>query len=106
MTFCSDFDEKSLILGVRRHLAPIWGRVSELASKKTTSARKDLAFWEFSFRLFRHLLTLDFSFIFEVTSDPELSALWCRKGAQKKVSGEPFRRDFEVSDESENEAPV
>ncbi len=58
------------------------------------------------FRAFRHLLTLDFPFIFEVTSDSELYALWCRKGAQKEVFGEPFRSDSEVSGESENEAPV
>ena len=58
------------------------------------------------FRVFRHFLTLDFSFIFEVTSDAELYALWCRKDTQKKVFGVPFRSDFEVSGESENEAPV
>ena len=51
-------------------------------------------------------MALDFSFIFEVTSDSELYALWWPKGAQKEVFGEPFRSDFEVSGESENEAPV
>ena len=49
---------------------------------------------------------LDFSFVFEVTSDSELYALWCRKGAQKMGFGEAFRSDSEVSGESENEAPV
>ena len=58
------------------------------------------------FRAFRYFLTLDFSFIFEMTSDSELCALWCRKGAKKEVSGKPFRNDFEVSGESENEAAV
>ena len=58
------------------------------------------------FRAFREFLTFDFSFIFGVTSDPELSALWCRKGAQNEVFGEPFRSDSEVGGESENEAPV
>ena len=58
------------------------------------------------FRAFRDFLTLDFSFIFEVTSDSELYALWRRKGAQKEVFGELFRSDSEVSGESENEAPV
>ena len=45
-------------------------------------------------------------FIFEVTSDSKLYALWCPKGAQKEVFGEPFRNDFEVSGKSENEAPA
>ena len=58
------------------------------------------------FRNIRVFLTLYFSVIFEVTSDSEFYALWCRKGAQKEVFGEPFRSDFEVSGESENEAPV
>ena len=58
------------------------------------------------FRDIRGFLTLAFSFIFEVTSDSELYALWWPKGAQKEVFGEPFRNDFEVSGESENEAPV
>ena len=58
------------------------------------------------FRNIRLFLTFDFSVIFEVTSDSELYALWCRKGARKEVFGEPFRTDFEVSGESENEAPV
>ena len=51
-------------------------------------------------------MALDFSFIFDVASESELSALWRRKGAQKMVFGEAFRSDFEVSGESENEAPV
>ena len=63
------------------------------------------------FRAFRNFLTFDFSFIFEVTSDSELYALWYRKGTQKEVFGKPFRSDFEVSDvtvsgESEKEVPV
>ena len=58
------------------------------------------------FRDIRELLALDFSFIFELTSDSELCALWWPKGAQKEVFGVPFRRNFEVSGESENEAPV
>ena len=58
------------------------------------------------FQTFRDFLTLEFSFIFEVTSESELYALWCRKGAQKKVFGEPFRSDFEISGESENEVQI
>ena len=77
-----------------------------MVSKKTIKARNHLPFWELFFRVFRDFLTLDFSFIFEVTSESELYALWCRKGAQKEVFGEPFRSNFEVSGESENEAPV
>ena len=56
------------------------------------------------FRAFRHFLTLDFSFIFEVTADTEFWTLWRRKGARKEVFWEPFRSDSEVSGESENEA--
>ena len=55
---------------------------------------------------FRDFLSLVFSFIFDVTSDSELYALWWPKGTQKEIFGEPFRSDFEVSGESENEAPV
>ena len=58
------------------------------------------------FQAFRQFPALDFSFIFEVTSDSELFALWWPKGAQKEVFGEPFRIDFDLSGESENEAPV
>ena len=106
MTVCSDFDGKSLILGARGALAPVWGRVPKVVSKETISARNPPPILGICFRAFRHLLTLDFSFIFEVTSDSELCALWCRKGAQKEVFGEPFRSDSEVSGESENEAAV
>ena len=73
---------------------------------KTISAREWLPFWELFSRVFRHFPALDFSFIFEVTSDSELSALWCPKGAQKIVFGKLFRSDVEVSGESENEALV
>ena len=95
-----------MILGARGALAPVWGRVSKVVSKKTHFGAKGGTLLRNLFRAFRHFLTLDFSFIFEVTSDSELYALWCRKGAQKEVFGEPFRIDFEVSGESENEAPV
>ena len=57
-------------------------------------------------RAFRDLLSLVFSFIFDATSDSELYALWWPKGTQKEVFGNTFRKDFEVSDESKNEAPV
>ena len=106
LTFCSDLNEKATILGARGALAPVWGGVSELASKKHRFATKPVTILGTLFRAFRDFLTLDFSFIFEVTSESELYALWCRKGAQKEVFGKPFRRDFEVSGESENEAPV
>ena len=59
-----------------------------------------------NFGAFRDFLSFVFSFIFDVTSDSELYALWWPKGTQKEVFEEPFRRDFEVSDESKNEAPV
>ena len=95
-----------MILGARGALAPVWGRVSKVESKKNANGTKGFTLLGPLFRVFRHFLALDFSFIFEVTSDPELYALRRPKGAQKKVFGEPFRRDFEVSGESENEAPV
>ena len=41
-----------------------------------------------------------------MTSDSKLYALWCPKGTQKEVLGEPFRSDFELSGESEDEVPV
>ncbi len=59
VTFCFDFDEKSLILGARAALAPVWGRVPKMASKKTISAREALpilkTFFEF-FVTFRRLI--------------------------------------------------
>ena len=95
-----------MILGARGALAPVWGGVSKVASKKHAFATKPLTLLGALFRAFRYFLTLDFSFIFEVTADSELYALCCPKDAQKKVFGEPFRSDFEVSGESENETPV
>ena len=75
-------------------------------SKKTPFDAKPPTHLGFFFRNIRLFLTLYFSVIFEVTSDSKLYALWCPKAAQKEVFGEPFRSDFEVSGESENEAPV
>ena len=95
-----------MILGVRAALAPVWGRVSKLVSKKSPFDSKRLTLLGPFFRDIRQFVLLHFSFIFEVTSDSELCALWCRKRAQKKAFGEPFQSDFEVSGESENEAPV
>ena len=95
-----------MILGARGALAPVWGRVSKVVSKKTHFYSKGVSHFGDIFGVFPHFFALDFSFIFEVTSDSELYALWCRKGAQKEVFGEPFRSDSEVSGESENEAPV
>ena len=83
-----------MILGSRGVLAPVWGGVSKVASKKHAFATKPLTLLGVFFLAFRYFLTLDFSFIFEMTSDSELCALWCRKGAQKEVFGEPFRSDF------------
>ena len=94
-----------MILGVRRRLAPVWGRVSKLASKSPFDA-KPVTLLGALFRAFRKFVTFDFSVIFEVTSDSKLYALWCPRGAQKEVFEEPFRSDFELSGESENEAPV
>ena len=95
-----------MIFGARGALAPIWGRVPKVVSKKTHFYSKPVSHFESIFRTFRDCLTLDFLVMFEVTSDSELYALWCRKGAQKEVFGEPFRSDSEVSGESENGAPV
>ena len=106
MTFCSDFDEQSMILGARGALAPVWGRIPKVVSKNTLSRREAPPILDTLFEFFRHFSTLDFSCIFEVTSDAELYALWRRKCAQKEVFGEPFRSDSEVSGESGNEAPV
>ena len=75
-----------------------------MVSKKTHFYSKGVFHFGNMFRAFRHFVALDFSFIFEVTSDSELCALWCRN--QKMVFGEPFGSDSEVSGESENEAPV
>ena len=71
-TFCSDFYGKSMILGARGGLAPVWGRVPKAASKKHALATKPPTILGSLFRGFRDFLTLDFSFIFEVTSDSEL----------------------------------
>ena len=82
------------------------GQCLGIGVQKNHFGTKPLTLLGAFFLVFRHFLTFDFSVIFEVTSDSELYALWCRKGAQKEVFLEPFRRDFEVSGESENEAPV
>ena len=74
--------------------------------KKTTLRSRILTHFGALFRTIRDFLSFVFSFIFDVTSDSELYALWWPKGTQKEVFEEPFRRDFEVSDESKNEAPV
>ena len=44
--------------------------------------------------------------IFGIVFGMPLYALWCPKVAEKKVFGDSFRSDFEVSGENENEAPV
>ena len=90
MTFCSYFDEKSSILGARGALAPVWGRVPKLVSKKTHFYSKGVSHFEDIFRTFRNFLTLDFSFIFEVTADSELCALWCRKVPKRRFPGKLF----------------
>ena len=62
-----------MILGARGALAPVWGRVSKVASKKTHFGAKGVTLLGvFFFRVFRHFLTLDFSVLFEMTSDSEL----------------------------------
>ena len=95
-----------MVLRARGARAPVCGRVSKSVSRKNPFDAKPPTHLGALFRNIRSLLTLYFSVIFEVTSDSELYALWCRKGAQKEVFGEPFRSDSEVSGESENEAPV
>ena len=74
--------------------------------KKNNFGTKGASLFGHLFRAFRDLLSLVFSFIFDATSDSELYALWWSKGSQKEVFGVPFRKDFEASDESKNEAPV
>ena len=87
VAFCSDVDEKSTILGARGALAPVWGRVPKVVSKKNHFGTRSLTLLGVLFRAFRHFLTFDFSFIFGMTADTELWALWRRKGAQKEVFG-------------------
>ena len=72
MTFCSDFDEHSMIFGTRGALTPVWGRVPKVVSKKTHFDTKGPSHFGAFVRVFRDFLTLDFSFIFEVTSESEL----------------------------------
>ena len=95
-----------MILGARHRLAAGCERDSKVVSKKHASATKPVSHFGDPFRAFRDFLTFHFSFFFAMTSDSEVQALWRRKGTQKEVFGEPFRRDFEVSGESENGAPV
>ena len=80
--------------------------IRKWCQKNTLPRRNRSPILELFFELFGIFLTLNFSFIFGVTSESELYALWRRKGAQKEVFGKPFRSHFEVSGESENEAPV
>ena len=82
------------------------GQGLESGVQKTHFGTKPLTLLGALFEAFRDLLTFAFSVIFEVISDPIFLALWCPKGAQKKVFGMPFRSDFEVSGERANEAPV
>ena len=95
-----------MILEARGALAPVLGRVPKVVSTKNHFGTKPVSHFGHFFRTFRDFLTLEFSFIFEVTSESELYAFWCRKDAQKEVFGKPFRSDSEVSGESENEVPV
>ena len=95
-----------MISGVRRRLVPGWGRVSKVVSKKTHFDAKGATHLGACFRNIRLFPTLYFSDFFEVTLDSKLYALWCPKGPQKEAFGKPFRSDFEVSGESENEALI
>ena len=74
-----------MILGAWGALAPVWGRVSKVVSTKKNFYSKPVSQFGDMFRTFRDFLTLDFSFIFEVTLDSELYALWYRNGAQKET---------------------
>ena len=93
-------------MDARGALAPVWGRVPKVVSKKTHFYSKRVTHLGALFRDIRDFLTFYFSLIFELTSDSKLYALWWPKGSQKKVFGEPFPSDFKLSGESENEAPV
>ena len=95
-----------MILGVPAPLCTGLAQGLETGVQKNHFDPKGLTLLGTLFEVVRHFVALYFSVIFEVTSDSELYALWCRKGAQKEVFGEPFRKDSEVSGESENEAPV
>ena len=86
-TFWTDFDEKTMMLEVRRRLAAGWGRVSKELSEKTHFDAKGLTHLGAFFRKIRLFPTLYFSVLFEVTSEAKLYAPWCQKGAQKEVFG-------------------
>ena len=77
-----------------------------MVSKKNPFDAEGVTLLGTLFRGIRQFVMLHVSFIFLMISDSKLYALWWPKGSQKEVFGEPFRNDFEVSGESENEAPV
>ena len=79
-----------MILGVRGALAPVWGRVSKLVSKRSPFDAKRLTHLGAIFRNIRLFLTLDFSFIFEVTSDSELRHFGAQKERKRRFLGRLF----------------
>ena len=93
-TFCSDVDEEAMILGVPATLCARLGQGPESGVNKKPFRTRLLTLLGTHFRVFRHFVTLDFSFSFEVTSDSELCALWWPKGAHEEVFGDPFSKRF------------
>ena len=61
-----------MILGARGALATVWGGVSYVVSTITHFYPQGASHFRDLFRTFRDFLTLDFAFIFELTSDAEL----------------------------------
>ena len=72
VTFSAAFNDKTTILEVVAPLCAGLAQGLERGVQKNHFGAKPLALLGYRFRVFRYFLTCDFSFIFEVTSDPEL----------------------------------
>ena len=64
------FINKSIILGVRGALAPVWGRVSKLVSKKTAFASAESSIWEPFFKTSGHFRGFVFQSFFRLPQIP------------------------------------
>ena len=94
VTFCTDFDEQNTILEVLPPLCAGMAQSLETSVQKNHFGAKGVTLLRDIFRVFRHFVTFDFSFIFDLTSDSELCALWWPKGAHEEVFGDPFSKRF------------